>query len=51
MSRESFSLEVNAKDYGFIPTDTPRTDRSVGTLVSIVIVFFYLFRIPYKFYH
>ena len=30
ISRESFSIDVNAKDYGFEPTDTPRTDRSVG---------------------
>lgn len=29
VSRESFSIDVNAKDYGFEPTDTPRTDRSV----------------------
>lgn len=29
ISRENFSIEVNAKDYGFEPTDTPRTDRSV----------------------
>ncbi|CAN6548895.1 unnamed protein product [Malus baccata var. baccata] len=29
VSRQSFSLEVNAVDYGFEPTDTPRTDRSV----------------------
>nr|XP_009393611.1 PREDICTED: uncharacterized protein LOC103979259 [Musa acuminata subsp. malaccensis] len=29
ISRESFSIDVNAKDYGFEPTDTPRTDRSV----------------------
>ncbi|XP_042497694.1 anthranilate phosphoribosyltransferase [Macadamia integrifolia] len=29
VSRESFNLEVNARDYGFEPTDTPRTDRSV----------------------
>ncbi|XAR48095.1 Anthranilate phosphoribosyltransferase [Bertholletia excelsa] len=29
VSRESFNLVVNAKDYGFEPTDTPRTDRSV----------------------
>ncbi|MCI09852.1 anthranilate phosphoribosyltransferase-like, partial [Trifolium medium] len=28
VTREGFSLEVNAKDYGFQPTDTPRTDRS-----------------------
>ena len=27
--RENFSIDVNAKDYGFEPTDTPRTDRSV----------------------
>ncbi|KAK9104377.1 hypothetical protein Scep_021221 [Stephania cephalantha] len=29
VSREHFNMEVNAKDYGFDPTDTPRTDRSV----------------------
>lgn len=29
VSCESFNIEVNAKDYGFQPTDTPRTDRSV----------------------
>ncbi|XP_050374151.1 uncharacterized protein LOC126791726 [Argentina anserina] len=29
VSRESFKLEVNAVDYGFESTDTPRTDRSV----------------------
>ncbi|KAH7515678.1 hypothetical protein FEM48_Zijuj10G0052100 [Ziziphus jujuba var. spinosa] len=29
VSRENFSLKVNAEDYGFEPTDTPRTDRSV----------------------
>lgn len=29
MTRQGFSLKVNAKDYGFKPTDTPRTDRSV----------------------
>ncbi|KAF8365020.1 hypothetical protein HHK36_032975 [Tetracentron sinense] len=28
VSCESFNIEVNAKDYGFKPTDTPRTDRS-----------------------
>uniref|UniRef100_A0A2P2K2N7 Anthranilate phosphoribosyltransferase n=1 Tax=Rhizophora mucronata TaxID=61149 RepID=A0A2P2K2N7_RHIMU len=27
--RQSFSIEVNAQDFGFEPTDTPRTDRSV----------------------
>lgn len=36
MSRQSFSLEVNAKDYGFEPTDTPRTDRSVELLRSLI---------------
>lgn len=29
VSREAFCMEVNAKDYGFEPSDTPRTDRSV----------------------
>nr|CAD1822832.1 unnamed protein product [Ananas comosus var. bracteatus] len=29
ISRETFSIVVNAEDYGFKPTDTPRTDRSV----------------------
>ncbi|KAK1269353.1 hypothetical protein QJS04_geneDACA005094 [Acorus gramineus] len=29
ISRENFSLVVDAKDYGIEPTDTPRTDRSV----------------------
>ncbi|XP_068641483.1 uncharacterized protein [Aristolochia californica] len=29
ISRESFTIEVSAKDYGFEPTETPRTDRSV----------------------
>ncbi|XP_062158706.1 uncharacterized protein LOC133866172 isoform X2 [Alnus glutinosa] len=27
VSRQNFNLEVNAKDYGFEPTNTPRTDR------------------------
>ncbi|MED6180698.1 hypothetical protein PIB30_012574 [Stylosanthes scabra] len=30
VTRQGFRLEVNAKDYGFQPTDTPRTDRSVS---------------------
>ncbi|WVZ23436.1 hypothetical protein V8G54_001980 [Vigna mungo] len=30
VTRQGFSLEVNAKEYGFQPTDTPRTDRSVS---------------------
>ncbi|GAB2280500.1 hypothetical protein Dimus_015127 [Dionaea muscipula] len=29
VSRETFSFAVNATDFGFEPTDTPRTDRSV----------------------
>ncbi|PON44884.1 Pyrimidine-nucleoside phosphorylase, bacterial/eukaryotic [Parasponia andersonii] len=35
VSRQSFSLEVNAKDYGFEPTDTPRTDRSVTKNIGL----------------
>ncbi|KAM7252538.1 hypothetical protein ACFE04_024421 [Oxalis oulophora] len=35
VSRESFSLEVNAADYGFEPTDTPRTDRSVSRNIEL----------------
>ncbi|EEF34472.1 anthranilate phosphoribosyltransferase [Ricinus communis] len=35
VSRESFSMEVNAKDYGFEPTDTPRTDRSVSKNIEL----------------
>ncbi|KAI3435180.1 uncharacterized protein J3R85_006417 [Psidium guajava] len=35
VSRESFSLEVNAKDYGFEPSDTPRTDRSVSKNIEL----------------
>ncbi|KAK9275995.1 hypothetical protein L1049_005526 [Liquidambar formosana] len=35
VSRESFSLEVNAKDYGIGPTDTPRTDRSVSRNIQL----------------
>ncbi|KAG5520812.1 hypothetical protein RHGRI_033399 [Rhododendron griersonianum] len=35
VSRESFNLEVNAKDYGFEPTDTPRTDRSVSRNIEL----------------
>nr|XP_007153776.1 hypothetical protein PHAVU_003G064000g [Phaseolus vulgaris]ESW25770.1 hypothetical protein PHAVU_003G064000g [Phaseolus vulgaris] len=30
VTRQGFNLEVNAKEYGFQPTDTPRTDRSVS---------------------
>lgn len=29
VSRENFNIVINAKDYDFDPTDTPRTDRSV----------------------
>ncbi|KAK6930981.1 hypothetical protein RJ641_002774 [Dillenia turbinata] len=35
VSRESFSIEVNAKEYGFEPTDTPRTDRSVSRNIEL----------------
>ncbi|KAF2286715.1 hypothetical protein GH714_023886 [Hevea brasiliensis] len=35
MSCESFNIEVNAKDYGFEPTDTPRTDRSVSKNIEL----------------
>ncbi|MBA0556593.1 hypothetical protein Golob_026678, partial [Gossypium lobatum] len=34
-SRQSFRLEVNAMDYGFEPTDTPRTDRSVSKNIEL----------------
>ncbi|KAJ8773522.1 hypothetical protein K2173_005768 [Erythroxylum novogranatense] len=35
VSRENFSIEVNAKDYGFEPSDTPRTDRSVPKNIEV----------------
>ncbi|XP_044491151.1 anthranilate phosphoribosyltransferase [Mangifera indica] len=35
VSRESFDLKVNASDYGFEPTDTPRTDRSVSRNIQL----------------
>ncbi|KAL9226354.1 hypothetical protein vseg_002177 [Gypsophila vaccaria] len=35
VSRESFHIEVNAKDYGIEPTDTPRTDRSVAKNIEL----------------
>ncbi|KMT07686.1 hypothetical protein BVRB_6g148090 [Beta vulgaris subsp. vulgaris] len=35
VSRETFRLEVNAKDYGFDPSDTPRTDRSVAKNIEL----------------
>ncbi|KAK4741427.1 hypothetical protein SAY87_025015 [Trapa incisa] len=35
VSRQNFSLEVNAEDYGFEPTDTPRTDRSVSKNIEL----------------
>ncbi|GLT86495.1 hypothetical protein SLE2022_377930 [Rubroshorea leprosula] len=35
VSRHSFNLEVNAMDYGFEPTDTPRTDRSVSKNIEL----------------
>ncbi|KAL9663691.1 hypothetical protein QQ045_019082 [Rhodiola kirilowii] len=35
VSREVFNLEVNAKDNGFEPSDTPRTDRSVSKNIEL----------------
>lgn len=35
VSRESFTMEVNAKELGFEPTDTPRTDRSVSKNIEL----------------
>ncbi|CAM8878514.1 unnamed protein product [Rhodiola kirilowii] len=35
VSRKVFNLEVNAKDYGFEPSDTPRTDRSVSKNIEL----------------
>ncbi|GMI75023.1 hypothetical protein like AT1G70570 [Hibiscus trionum] len=35
VSLQSFRLEVNAMDYGFEPTDTPRTDRSVSKNIEL----------------
>ncbi|VFQ93202.1 unnamed protein product [Cuscuta campestris] len=35
VSRESFNCVVNAEDYGFAPTDTPRTDRSVARNIEL----------------
>ncbi|XP_055801224.1 uncharacterized protein LOC129870447 isoform X2 [Solanum dulcamara] len=35
VSRESFNIEVNARDYGFASTDTPRTDRSVARNIEL----------------
>lgn len=35
VSRETFRMEVNANDYGFEPTDTPRTDRSVAKNIEL----------------
>ncbi|XP_047332174.1 anthranilate phosphoribosyltransferase [Impatiens glandulifera] len=35
VSRENFKLEINAKDYGFEPTETPRTDRSVSRNIEL----------------
>ncbi|KHG27115.1 Sucrase-isomaltase, intestinal [Gossypium arboreum] len=36
VSHQSFRLEVNAMDYGFEPTDTPRTDRSVNFEITFL---------------
>ncbi|XP_010552671.1 PREDICTED: uncharacterized protein LOC104822982 isoform X2 [Tarenaya hassleriana] len=35
VSRQSFSLEVDAREYGFEPTETPRTDRSVAKNIEL----------------
>lgn len=35
VSRQNFKTEVNAKDFGFEPTDTPRTDRSVSKNIEL----------------
>ncbi|KAI5665068.1 hypothetical protein M9H77_24391 [Catharanthus roseus] len=35
VSRENFTMEVNAKDYGFEPTETPRTDRSISRNIEL----------------
>ncbi|KAI3780006.1 hypothetical protein L2E82_09825 [Cichorium intybus] len=35
VSRESFSLIVDAKEYGFEPSETPRTDRSVSKNIEL----------------
>ncbi|KAL8052652.1 hypothetical protein ABFX02_05G019200 [Erythranthe guttata] len=35
VSRESFNTVVNAKDHGFEPSDTPRTDRSVTRNIEL----------------
>jgi len=35
VSREAFNIEMNAKDYGFEPADTPRTDKS-GQINQVV---------------
>ncbi|KAL2903359.1 Anthranilate phosphoribosyltransferase [Bienertia sinuspersici] len=35
VSRKTFRMEVNAKDYGFEPSDTPRTDRSVAKNIEL----------------
>lgn len=33
-------MEVNAQDYGFTPTDTPRTDRSVSVYKCVMVYIF-----------
>lgn len=43
VTRQGFSLEVNAQDYGFQPTDTPRTDRSVKFSKLFVFLLFLIF--------
>lgn len=43
VSRQNFNFEVNAKDYGFEPTNTPRTDRLVKFPSSFVFSFLFLY--------
>lgn len=38
VSRQNFKTEVNAKDFGFEPTDTPRTDRSVSSVCDYFLI-------------
>ncbi|KAL0297012.1 UNVERIFIED_CONTAM: hypothetical protein Sradi_6753300 [Sesamum radiatum] len=35
VSRESYNIVVNAMDYGFEPSDTPRTDRSITRNIEL----------------
>nr|POE53665.1 hypothetical protein CFP56_36828 [Quercus suber] len=51
VSHQNFNLEVNAMDYGFEPTNTPRTDRSLAAtflIINYLNVVFYLLSISMK---